>query len=32
MPGDGWCFVIAVKKLSNGYGATRVLMLRSALI
>ena len=32
MPGDGWCFVIAVSKLSNDYGAIRVLKRCSALI
>mgnify|MGYP003134930333 CR=1 FL=1 len=32
MPGDGWCLVIAVTKLSNDYGAVRVSMKCSALI
>lgn len=32
MPGDGWFFVIAVTKLSNDYGRTRVLMWRTGLI
>jgi len=32
VPGDGWCFVGAVAKLSNDYGAARALKHRSTLI
>tara|TARA_B100000749_G_C18370379_1_gene441452 strand:- start:890 stop:1081 length:192 start_codon:yes stop_codon:yes gene_type:complete len=31
VPGDRWCFVIAITKLSNDYGAIRVLAQRGAL-